>query len=153
MHLTLAFLGGLDDDQLAAAMAAVDETAVAASPFTLRIEGLGTFGPPYAPRVVWAGLGGDVRALMAVQRRLAHALEARGFPPEERPFAPHLTLARLKDRLDSDALQRLSSLVRAPSPAKAPLPVRSLAVMKSELHHTGAVYTRLRECPFGQRSG
>jgi len=153
LHLTLAFLGGLDDDQLAEATAAAEETAASASPFTLRIEGLGTFGPPHAPRVVWAGLAGDLRALTAVQGRLARALEARGFPPDERPFAPHITLTRLKDRLASDALQRLASLVGSPSPAKAPLPVHALAVMKSDLLRSGAVYTRLRECPFGRQAG
>src|SRR5262245_10760455 len=83
LHLTLAFLGELDATQLAAAMEAAVEVAGGARPFTLRIEGLGTFGPAWAPRVVWAGLAGETQALLAVQRRLAQALEARGFPREE----------------------------------------------------------------------
>jgi 2'-5' RNA ligase len=153
LHLTLAFLGELDDERLAEATAATKEAVAEARPFTLRIAGLGTFGPAWAPRVVWAGVAGEVPALLAVQSRLAAALAARDFPAEERPFAAHLTLARLKERLDAEALARLVALVREAGAAKrrrgTALPVEALAVMQSELLRSGARYTRLRECRFG----
>jgi 2'-5' RNA ligase len=153
LHLTLAFLGELDNDLLAEAIAATEEAAAEAHPFTLRIDGLGTFGPPYAPRVVWVGVAGKTQALLAVQSRLARALAARSFPPEERPFAAHLTLERLKERLSTEALARLTALVQASSAASrkrgATMHVEALAVMKSELLRSGARYTRLRECRFG----
>ena len=157
LHLTLAFLGELDDDRLAAATAATEEAAAGAPPFTLRIAGLGTFGPAWAPRVVWAGVAGEVSALLAVQSRLAAALAAGGFVLDERPFAAHLTLARLKERLDTEALARLTALMQEAGAAKrrrgAALTVEALAVMKSELLRAGAVYTRLRECRFGGGTG
>jgi 2'-5' RNA ligase len=146
LHLTLAFLGELGDERLAVAITATEETAHGAHPFTVEINGIGTFGAPQAPRVVWAGLAGDISALLAVRTRLARALAARDFPLEDRPFSPHLTLARLKDRLDADSALRLDALVRQPSGGGTPLPVEALAVMKSELSRSGARYTRLRAC-------
>src|SRR5262249_52752857 len=88
LHLTLAFLGELDEAQLAMATEATQEVAAYARRFELQLEGLGSFGPTWAPRVIWAGLAGDTRSLLAVQGKLARALEARGFPREERRFAP-----------------------------------------------------------------
>lgn len=150
LHLTLAFLGELDDEQLAAAtQAAIAAAASTAPPFTLTVAGLGVFGPPYAPRVLWCGVGGDVPALLRLQAALADQLEVAGFPREERPFAPHLTLARLKQPLDSAALQRLSGILANPSVAKTPFAVDSLSVMKSELLRPAARYTCLCACPLG----
>jgi RNA 2',3'-cyclic 3'-phosphodiesterase len=148
-HLTLAFLGELDDERLAAATEAACAATGGDAPFTLTLAELGSFGPPRAPRVLWAGVGGDLAALTALHARLAQQLDARGFPLDARPFAPHLTLARLKAPLDPAALQRLDAILRSPSPVQATLPVTALSVMKSELLRPAARYTRLKDCPLG----
>jgi RNA 2',3'-cyclic 3'-phosphodiesterase len=150
LHLTLAFLGELDEAQVAAAIEAADAAACRAQPFRLEVAGLGTFGPPKAPRVIWAGLGGDLTALRALHADLARELQARGFPPEERAFSPHLTLARIKQPLRPDAVSRLSLLMSEPVDSGASMRVGALDVLKSELRGDGAVYTRLRACPFGE---
>lgn len=150
-HLTLAFLGELDDEQLAAATQAAVAAAPTVSPFTLTVAGLGVFGPPSAPRVLWCGVGGDVPVLSRLQAALADQLAAAGFPREQRPFAPHLTLARFKPPLDPDVPQRLSAILAAPSASETPFAVESLSVMRSELLRPAARYTRLRACPLGAR--
>jgi 2'-5' RNA ligase len=145
VHLTLAFLGELDDARLAEAAAAAEEAARTQRPLRLEVMGLGTFGKEWAPRVVWVGVGGQTRRLAALQESLATALAARGFARDERPFSPHLTLARIKDRLDDATLARLTGVVR--SQRTAPLgawEARELAVMKSELLRPAACYTCLR---------
>jgi len=146
-HLTLAFLGELDDEQLAAATQAAITAAPTVPPFTLTVAGLGIFGPPYAPRVLWCGVGGDIAALLRLQAVLADRLEAAGFPREPRPFAPHLTLARFKQPLNPAALQRLTGILSTPSTTQTSFVVESLSVMKSELLRPAARYTRLRACP------
>ncbi len=152
LHLTLAFFGDLGDARLAEATAAAEEAAVESSPFTLRLGGIGTFGPPQAPRVIWAGVAGDVSALVALQSRLMRAVSAHGFRPEDRPFAPHLTLARLKKPLDTAQAAALQTLATTSQHEDGtPLPVESLAVMKSELLRSGARYTRLRAFPLAGR--
>jgi RNA 2',3'-cyclic 3'-phosphodiesterase len=151
LHLTLAFLGELDEEQVDAATQSALAAASTAPPFTLTVAGLGIFGPPHAPRVLWCGVGGDVPTLLRLQATLTRRLEAAGFPREERPFAPHLTLARFKQPPDSAALQRLTSILAGPSAGETPFAVDSLSVMKSELLRPAARYTCLCACPLGAR--
>ncbi len=147
VHVTLAFLGELDDARLAAATEAAEETARAYRPVRLEVVGLGTFGKEWAPRVVWAGIGGQTRRLATLQEALAAALATRGFAREERPFAAHLTLARIKDRLDDATLARLRGYMDSQRGAVlGAWEARHLAVMKSELLRPAARYTCLRAC-------
>ena len=135
LHLTLAFLGELNEERLAAAIQATEEAAAETSAFALEIAGIGTFGGSRAPRVIWAGVAGEVAALRAVQARLTRALEAHGFAAEARTFAPHLTLARLNAGLELESAHQLEMLIRD-STAEGPLaalPVDALSVMKSDL--------------------
>ncbi len=162
LHLTLAFLGELDDTQLQQAIQTTQEVAQAAKPFTLRLGTPGTFGPAHNPRVIWIGIVGHLPPLLDLQSRLATRLAAAGFPAEERAYSPHLTLARIKTPLSSQELGALRSIITSVPSArgksgqpphtdnlKSPtIPVEHLSVMKSDLLPTGAQYTCLRICPF-----
>lgn len=97
LHLTLRFLGEIGEADVARADAAVARTAAAhPKPFTLIVKGLGAFPTPRSARVIWCGLSGDVEALQRWQRDLEGALREFGFPAEDRPFRPHITLARMR---------------------------------------------------------
>jgi 2'-5' RNA ligase len=146
LHLTLAFLGELDDERLAAATEAAKEAASAHAPFTLRLANLGAFGSARSPRVIWVGLAGDVARLRALQSTVADALEARGFAREARPFAPHLTLARIKKPLSDAALTTLTRAQSEPAP-DATWQADAISVMKSELARPAARYTALSRWP------
>lgn len=146
LHLTLAFLGELDNAHLAAATEAAEEAASAHAPITLRLARLGTFGSARSPRVIWVGLAGEVAQLGALQSTLADALAARGFPREARPFAPHLTLARIKKPLSDDLLAALARLQGEPA-SDAAWQADALSVMKSELLRPAALYTALSRWP------
>lgn len=149
LHLTLAFLGELDDDRLADAEQAAVVAAREGAPFALRLTHLGSFGPAHSPRVIWAGVSGNPDALSALgnlQVRLTSELEMRGFPPEERPFAPHLTLARVNEPLPPETARELPALLAAAASERADFTVREICVMKSERLRTGARYTCLRAC-------
>jgi RNA 2',3'-cyclic 3'-phosphodiesterase len=111
IHLTLAFLGELNDEQVAKAIAAAQYAAASVNPFAYRLSGLGTFGPPRQPRVLWMGISEASGALEVVHQALTLALEQRGFTTEKRPFSPHLTLARIKSYLNPDQLQNLQQLL------------------------------------------
>ncbi|HEY7835359.1 MAG TPA: RNA 2',3'-cyclic phosphodiesterase [Ktedonobacterales bacterium] len=158
LHLTLAFLGELDDARLAEAMTAAASAAPTVAPFALALAGLGRFGPPAAPRVVWAGVAGDLAALARLHQALAAALAARAFTLDPRPFTPHLTLARLRTPPSPEATARLEAVLRAsqhPAPARDPsaavaISVDHLSVMRSELLHPAARYTCLRAVPLGR---
>jgi RNA 2',3'-cyclic 3'-phosphodiesterase len=163
LHLTLAFLGELEDAQLAQATQAALEIAQASTSFRLRIGSLGMFGPAQNPRVIWMGVSGNLQPLLDVQARLAERLAADGFPAEERAYAPHLTLARIKMPLNQQELGALRRLIPPASSASyrqnqprqttdqpfPEFPVAHLSVMKSNLTRAGAEYSCLRLCPFG----
>jgi RNA 2',3'-cyclic 3'-phosphodiesterase len=156
IHLTLAFLGELTDEQLREAIHAAEEAAQKASPFEYRLKGLGIFGSLRQPRVIWMGVedlpSGNVPGspLQQVHHVLSRELELRGFEVEKRPFSPHLTLARIKQQLTPDAQQRLQRLLhsRLAGSSSAVYQVNNLCVMKSELSRAGAKYTCLKECSF-----
>lgn len=95
MHLTLVFLGAVDEARLPALAEAAAFTAGRYVPLLLQTSGLGVFPPHGAPKVIWLGLEA-APALEALHHELARAVEPLGFPWEDRPFTPHLTLARPK---------------------------------------------------------
>jgi 2'-5' RNA ligase len=146
LHVTLAFLGELDDAQLEAATESAATVASVHAPFALRLEGLGTFGSARSPRVIWVGLAGEKTQLMALQAAMADDLAARGFPREERPFSPHLTLARIKKPLTDEAFAKLAR-VRHEPPPDATWRADAISVMKSELLRPAARYTALSRWP------
>lgn len=164
-HLTLAFLGELDDAQVALARQATLNAAAQGDAFSFWLRGLGTFGSGRQPRVLWIGVDEPSGALRRLHVALHEHLERAGFPIERRPFAPHLTLSRIKAPLDAVELQRLQSLLttttqpgltrgqRAGSFASSSLAqeVGHLSVMKSELSRAGATYTCLQACALGSK--
>ena len=92
MHITLKFLGEVPDSQISKISASLD--GVSASPYALQVSGISTFGRP--PRVIKAEVhdGGATSALAAdVESRMAKL----GFSREEKPFSPHITIARVKE--------------------------------------------------------
>ncbi len=95
LHLTLRFLGPTPDDLVeptSAAVAAVAETV--AGPIDIELGGAGTFPPAGRPRALWVGLVAGAAALAILASRVEVALVEIGWPPVDRPFRPHLTLAR-----------------------------------------------------------
>ncbi|HWZ18922.1 MAG TPA: RNA 2',3'-cyclic phosphodiesterase [Ktedonobacteraceae bacterium] len=158
IHITLAFLGELSDEQLVKAIDAAEEASHKATPFEYRLTGLGIFGSPQQPRLIWMGVedlpSGKVQGspLQQVHRVLSRELELRGFEVEKRPFSPHLTLARIKQPLTPDAQQQLQRLLhsRVAGASSSIYPVNSLCVMKSELSRAGAKYTCMKECFFSK---
>jgi 2'-5' RNA ligase len=154
IHLTLAFLGYLTDEQLETAIDAAQIAARQGVPFEYRLKGLGIFGSSSQPRVIWMGIedlpSGQIQGspLQQLHRILTRELELRGFEIEKRSFSPHLTLARIKQPLSPDEQQRLQRLLHSKQ-AGASSPIYCadhLSVMKSELSRTGATYTCMREC-------
>ncbi len=141
MHVTLAFLGERAEGDLKRLREIGAKVAARERPFQLAIGHLGTFGSPRAPRVLWAGVAGNVAWLGELQTSLAGELRDAGFPLEERRFSPHITLARRRERA------RQGTPVNWPPKAGA-LPDLSFAVddfvlMSSELSPMGPRYAPL----------
>ncbi|GAC1568822.1 MAG: RNA 2',3'-cyclic phosphodiesterase [Ktedonobacteraceae bacterium] len=154
IHLTLAFLGELDEAQLASAKDAARAAAQDFPSFEYRLSGLGVFGSPLQPRVIWIGIEDQPTGrlhgspLQQLHRALSRELERRNFEIEKRPFSPHLTLVRVKQPLspaEQQALQRLLHTNQA-AVTSTLYRVNHLNVMQSELSRAGAKYTVLQAC-------
>lgn len=93
LHLTLRFIGEVDDQTTETIRASL--ATIRRAPFQLAMSGVGHFPRSKEPRILWAGMQGDDNLLL-LQREVEHAVQRAGFPGETRPFAPHITIARLK---------------------------------------------------------
>ncbi|NVJ07932.1 RNA 2',3'-cyclic phosphodiesterase [Myxococcus sp. AM001] len=96
LHLTLVFLGDVEDARLPALHEALAPVGARHAPFVLSVRGGGAFGAPAHPRVLWAEVCGATDALKALQADTAQVLQPLGFEPEHREYTAHLTLARAK---------------------------------------------------------
>ena len=152
LHVTIRFLGQLTERQLNSVEEAAAAAAAQVEPFALQLGGMGSFPERRAPRVVWAGLADDegyghLQILFAaVERELA----ARGFPPEGRAFAPHITLARVREGVPAEDTRPLSATLEAIHNANGlrdSFEVRQLTVMRSDLSSRGPRYTTLTRAP------
>ena len=103
LHVTLRFLGPTEPERIAAACAAVETAAAGVAPFELGLAGAGAFPHPARPRVLWLGLARGLEPLDALTRRVGRSLAEQGWPHDDRPARPHLTLAR-SDGVASGAL-------------------------------------------------
>ncbi|WP_284641314.1 RNA 2',3'-cyclic phosphodiesterase [Paenibacillus silviterrae] len=105
LHITLKFLGGTPVKMKEKLEEQLASLANGLSTFHLSVGELGAFGKPAAPGVLQAGVHGDTDALKHMHRRVEQLAAAHGFAPEERPYKPHITLARRY--VGSEPFQRL----------------------------------------------
>jgi len=155
IHLTLAFLGELNDQQVSEAINATELAARTVPPFDYRLSHPGIFGSPDRPRVIWIGVDEPSGRLIHLHQQLNRELERRGFAIDTRPFSPHLTLSRVKAPLKAEEQQRLRRILAGKDfqPSSPFCHVHHISVMKSELSRTGASYTCLLNVSLGLNDG
>ena len=149
MHLTLKFLGQTEATRVAAIEQALARAVPQSPGLELGLGRTGTFGRP--PRVVWVSVAGQVEALAVLAQRIDAALEPAGFARERRPFAGHLTLARLADNVAAASRTRVATLLRGmPVPPRTQFRVQQVSLIRSHLGPGGARYERLRSFSIDQ---
>ncbi|MBI3047050.1 MAG: RNA 2',3'-cyclic phosphodiesterase [Acidobacteria bacterium] len=109
LHVTLRFIGEVDEPRAQAIQAAL-RPALPAAPFDLTIEGVGSFPGQGPPRVLWAGIACGLDALRAIEAEVSARLDRCGIPREPRPYHPHVTLARVREAGGLRAAQWLEGL-------------------------------------------
>jgi len=161
LHLTLVFLGEVEEAAVDALAAALAAAFAAHPPLTLRLAGAGTFPPPPADgsqggrgrpaRVAWVGLTAaeGLPRLLALQRAADAACRSvLDLPPERRPWSPHLTLARPKAPWRADAARAFVAAF-AP-PLGEPFRAAAGRLVRSDLGAGpggGSLYTPLADLP------
>ena len=142
IHLTLKFLGEINDEQLEEVKEITNTVAQAHQKFNLEIESVGSFGGRSA-KIVWVGAGKGTDALLALQKDLDGQLEQAGFPKEEREFSAHLTLCRVNHPIAGvklgEAIKQFSNLELGSIAADA------ICVYQSQLTPQGPIYTMIAD--------
>jgi 2'-5' RNA ligase len=148
-HVTLKFLGEIHPERLQAIVTSMRETAQRYRPFDVMLRGVGVFPNELRPRVLWVGLHGGV--LGQLQRELEEHLALQGYPADERPYHPHLTLARVKQvRQHRDFLTCIN---KYRDTEVGPFTVDCLELLESQLHPTGANYSVINAAALVSRGG
>ena len=146
VHLTLKFLGNIAPELAPRIGEALAEVAGRYAPFSLALGGTGFFpaGNAGRARALWAGVDGDVDALMQLQGAVDGALAALGFARERQAFRPHLTLARLHNRAAAaDRRRAVEALGNYRLPQDVGIRADGVSLMRSELLPGGARYSRM----------
>lgn len=148
LHLTLLFLGEVEDRDLLGICRAVEKAAAAQAPFSLEIVGIGCFPNPRRPRIVWAGVGAGSAELIALHDALEPPLLKLGcYRREDRPYSPHLTLGRTRSEQPGEQLAR--ALPKFQKWRGGETTVKEVHVMSSELTPKGPLYTILARSKLG----
>ena len=146
IHITVVFLGNVPEEGLGFISDAAGTVCARHEPFNLALKGVGVFGPPRRPRVIWAGLDGDIQRMAGFQRELLKALEPAGIRYDGRPFKPHLTLGRFRDTHRPGA--GLKGLLEMHADIRSDdCRFDELVLFKSDLTPREAIYTVLGRIP------
>jgi len=141
MHITVRFLGDLGDSGVRRAADSVRRGAGTHQAFPARLGVPGAFPSLERPRILWAGLSEGSDIAIALAKSVNLELKRDGFGPPDKPFRPHITLARVRERSQGvEGFRRYAP----PQPPEGAVLDR-IVVMKSDLHPAGARYTPLEE--------
>ncbi|MFN8035762.1 MAG: RNA 2',3'-cyclic phosphodiesterase [Acidimicrobiia bacterium] len=146
-HLTMQFLGRVDD--LDVVVDAATRAAASVGAFEMQLAGSGAFPSARRAAVLWLGVGTGTDALGALARGVAEAFAPLGYPPEDRPFHPHLTVARASRPRRADHVIAAigggsGDVVIGPA-----WQVRDVVLYESRTRPEGAEYGELARLPFG----
>jgi RNA 2',3'-cyclic 3'-phosphodiesterase len=148
LHVTLRFLGPTPDARQQEVGAVVAEATRGVAPFRVALSGAGAFPNPYRPRVLWIGITEGAGELGAIAARLNDALAKLGWTPDDRPFAPHLTLARTDGVPGADV--HASKLQAEAAGVSLAWTADRVVLYKSVLGRGAARYEAIAEAPLGR---
>lgn len=144
IHLTLKFLGEVDEKKLQQVIAALEIIGKENSAFEISIKDIGAFPKIDYPRVIWVGFDKGAKESTELAARVDEELSKIGFQKETRPFAAHLTIGRVRSPKNKEALkEKLTSLPVCRLAGSQS--IKSLILFQSTLTPTGPIYTKLHE--------
>ncbi len=147
MHLTLKFIGGIEENSIHDIQVCMLEAAESVQKFELETSGIGGFPSMSRARIIWVSLnglesGGQKKELISLAHRLDTILDAKiGIKKEKKKYFPHLTLARAKRPMNLNRVKREFS--------SKSFRVSGMTLYKSTLHPSGAIHEKLFLSEFG----
>ncbi len=146
MHVTLLFLGEVDDRELHTVCKVVKAVAAGESPFSLRVSGVGAFPTARRPKVLWGGVTDGAEPLQRLYTALEEEmLELGCYRTEERGYTPHLTLGRVNTAEAGFAIA--AELPKRMTWQGGRVAIEEVLVYSSEMDRDGPVYTVIGRAP------
>ena len=146
LHLTIRFLGEIDEPQRHAVEQAARRVASQTPPISARVSGVGAFPSMRAPRVVWVGIEEGREGLVRLAERLEEALVQAGVQQEARPFEAHMTLGRVRSpRRQTELVERITQFAWS---SPEPFVADHLTLFQSVLSSSGPTHTPLARWAF-----
>jgi 2'-5' RNA ligase len=140
IHLTLKFLGYVDEEKIPVISGRLKDIASGAKPFDVTLGGIGVFPKWEYVKVLWVGLDDRADRVKELAGRTEDIMSSEGFEREERAFSPHLTLGRVRTAKRKKELKELADSIKVnPSSSR----ISKVVLFKSELTPHGAIYTEL----------
>jgi 2'-5' RNA ligase len=147
LHLTIVFIGEVPEHRVDAVVEAMSAD-LTVDQFDVEFEGWGVFPPRGAPRLLWCGIGRGREGLIPLHGHVTALLQRAGIATEDRPYSPHLTVGRWRDRADVNIRRLL------PEPSRfATQPVQAVTLFRSRLQHGGAEHTALAHARLAGTAG
>jgi 2'-5' RNA ligase len=146
LHVTLRFLGATAPARVDGLVAAMAAAAEGEGPFDVGLAGAGAFPSLARPRTVWIGIVDGAPRLGALAGRLAAPLAELGWPPEGRPFRPHLTVGRTRST-EAPARTAAEAVARAARDWRVAFRAEAIRLYRSHLGSGLARYEVLAEVP------
>ena len=144
LHITLNFLGEISPERAPLIERSMRVVASGIDPFSLTAEGGGAFPGTRNPRILWVGFLEPLELVRQLQQNMESALSGAGFPREDRPFHPHITVGRTRGALPPAWGERFVQVLSGKG--FGVVPVSSFTLYESRLGPGGAAYTPL--CDF-----
>lgn len=141
IHMTLKFLGDVEDYLIPEICNSITKVAQETEPFDFEIGNLGCFPPRGPANVMWIGVRSGSERLLGLQKKIDLAMQSLHFPPDKKKFNAHTTLARVKDnfRTGKNVRKVIDSITNIIT--LGPQPVNQLTVFQSDLTKIGPKYT------------
>lgn len=153
IHLTIKFLGEVPQARLALLNKTLQSTLYSLKPLEFQVGNLSAFPTPRRPRVIWIGVQAPLE-LDSLQKNVEDAASRLGFPSEDRPFSPHLTLGRVNQHASPSEVLLLGEVLLRTSIGKlGSVVVKGITIFRSDLRPSGPIYTRLYEAKLAAFNG
>lgn len=147
MHLTLKFLGNVEEEKIEGIKRVLEGIAGATQRFKIKIGGVGVFPNQKMPRVIWIGIKNEDGMLDGLHKRIDAELSEMCFEKEGRDFKPHLTLGRMRSQKGREGIIKL--LGEFKDKEIGVFTASEMRLIKSDLQPQGAAYTELARFEFG----
>ena len=142
LHVTMAFLGDIEYDDITVVASAIGRAASEGSPFTARLGAVGTF-----PSVIWIGLSQGDGECQEIYKHLCREMGEAGFRLDDKRYHPHITIARSRRRMSPEVRRYFETNEPPRSPS---FRINELVLFESRLRPQGPEYIPLQRISLGE---